>query len=506
MKKFLKKFGLFLVLFLVIMYFIGSCTEHPDYQPKEEKGYTPEYTELTPDEYQKQMDELVKQPPVTQTAFKSPVMTAYADFSSLYYTLYDTLKEYYDKTTYFFRDNWLIGAKDIYNYFFDDNESYPSAEDDVSVEPKEEVTIPFQYDFYGKNRVVYDNGTYEIITCRIITTSAKSSGKTGHIRYTRENQYHQFTQFGFDIRVSNLSRKFDNNEAFTVVYYGLKSGMSGLTSSFVDSELASSHKAVFLGNSKNSLKQFNAHFVNAVEISDICDIYNSSSSPNYFTISSTTTNDYEFSQSVNNYYFNYKYWRLPNVYYNNNAGDIITKNNINNYNEYGYTYNTVTNSIEFDPNLYADFFDLNIKPQLELEFDRIFSKFPDIDATYSDDDTTINYIDLVTIMKEIQATSTTTTAVTGTYPLMTGDINVNVDVTMTFPPEFYKTYPALTTEPAFVAENPDVDFALDEPLPVHALEVSGGLLTLASSFFDDVGLMPIILMSVALGFVVMFFL
>lgn len=504
MKKFFKIFFLLLVVFMIFLYFVGSCTERPTYQPKEEKGYTPEYTELTPDEYQRQMDELVKQTPVTQTAFKSPVLTAYADFSSLY----DTLEEYYDKTTYFFKDNWLIGAKDIYNYFFDDNESYPSAEDDVSVEPKEEVTVPFQYDFYGKNRVVYNNGTYEIITCRIITTSAKSSGKTGQIRYTRENQYHQFTQFGFDIRVSEIYRAFNSTVGFVVYYNGLTSNTFGLTSDFTSSSLTGSHKAVFCGNSKNSLQQFNFNSNNSVSISDICRNSGSFSNsyPNYFTISSTTTNDYEFSQSVTNYYVNFKYWRLPNIYYNNNAGDTITKNNINNYNQYGYTYNTVTNSIEFDPNVYADFFDLNIKPQLELEFDRIFSKFPDIDATYSDDDTTINYIDLVTIMKEIQATSTTTTAVTGTYPLMTGDINVNVDVTMTFPPEFYKTYPALTTEPAFVAENPNVDFALDEPLPLEILDSSGKVFGILGDFVQDSGLMPLYIMCIALSLVAFFLL
>lgn len=502
---------------MIFLYFVGSCTERSDYQPKEEKGYTPEYTELTPDEYQKQMDELVKQQPVTQTAFKSPFLTAHASWQD------DLLNNFFNETAIPFGgctfgdvadfvSGYLDYLKDPDGYFAD-NEDYPVvSEDDVSAEPKEEVTIPYQYDFYGKNKVVYSNGTYEIITCRIITTSAKSSGKTGQIRYTRENQYHQFTQFGFDIRVSAISGNFSSSSGFVVTYYGLTSNTFGLTSDFTSSSIISSHKAVFLGSSENSLKQFNINNTNSVKISAICDIYNSNTSPNYFSISSTTTNDYEFSQSVTNYYFKYNYWRFPNVYYNNNAGDTITKNNINNYNQYGYTYNTITNGIEFDPNVYADFFDLNIKPKLELEFDSIFSKFPDIDATYSDDDTTINYNDLITIINEIQATATstttfiTTTAVTGTYPLMTGDINVNVDVTMTFPPEFYKTYPALTTEPAFVAENPDVDFALDEPLPLEILDSSGKVFSILGDFVQDSGLMPLYIMCIALSLVAFFLL
>ena len=481
-------------MFLVIMYFIGSCTERPEeYTPAVENN-TPVYTELTPDEYQKQMDEIVKRPAVTQTAFKSPILQAHAS------ELTDLLRGYWEDTAFFDLDNWQIGFNDIKSIFIKDNPAYPSG---TFEKPVEVVKVPFQYEFYGKNRVVYGNGTYEIIECRLMTSDpvgSSSKEKTGHVMYRRTNQYHSTTSFAFDISVIGIGRNFSSSNAFTVNYYGLDSNTHGLTQSFITSYLTSNHYAVFQGSSVNSLKRFNLSTNTAVEIKDICWRVTGGYYPNVFSISSTVTNDYEFSQSVNNYYTNNSYWRFPNVYYNNNSGDTITKNNISNYNDYGYTYNDITNSIEFDPDVFAGFLDNDIIPKFKLAFDDIFSHFPDINAEFGDID--VKYNNIIDIMNEINNPPAITT-VTG-YPVATGDVNVSVDVT--FPPEFYKTYPALTTEPAFVVKNPDIDYALDAPLPVRALETAGGFMTLASSFFEDVGLMPVVLMSVSLGLIVMFFL
>ena len=95
-------------------------------------------------------------------------------------------------------------------------------------------------------------------------------------------------------------------------------------------------------------------------------------------------------------------------------------------------------------------------------------------------------------------------ATTGTYPIVTGNLNVSVDVT--FPPEFYKTYPPLTTEPAFIAKNPDIDYAFDEPLPFEILNSSGKILTIVTEILNDNGLMPVYIMCIALGLVALFLL
>lgn len=501
MKKFLKIIVLFLLIFLIFLYFVGSCTERPEtYTSKNESSLT-DVEILTPEEYQKSMDELINNPPITQTVFKSPFLQAHAESTKVEeYVKYLKDTVFYDIDD--FVDDWFVGYNDLKDYF-SGNESYPVS----PVEPKESITAPFEYKFYGKNRVVYKSGAYEIITCDIITTGkVADKSKTGAVKYTRTNNLNQSTQFGFAISVFDIVKHFSSTNGFVVNFYGLDSYTFGLTSNFTDNYLASRHRAYFLGSSVNSLKQYNISSNNSVTIDKICYDNSSDSLPNHFSIGSVVSNDYEFSQSVNNYFVDLNYWKLPNVYYNNRAGDTITKNNISNYNEYGYTYNSVTNSIEFDPDVYADFFDLNIKPKLEAEYDLIFSKFPDIDAKFDDID--VKYNNLIDIMNEIKNPPSTTT--TGTYPVGTGncgcDCDINVTVDVTFPPEYYKTYPPLNTEPAFVAENPDVDFALDSPLPVRVLETSGGFISLASDFLDDAGLKPVVLMGVALGLITLFFL
>ena len=496
MKKFFKKILLFGLVFLITMYFIGSCTERPESKPKEENN-TPVYTELTPDEYQKQMDELLKKQPVTHTAFKSPILQAHAS------ELTDVISDFIENTALTFADNWITGWKDITGRSIEDNPAYPSNDFE---KPVESIKIPYQYEFYGKNRVVYKNGTFEVIECRLMTSEPVGSTKkkTGHIMYRRTNQFNSTTSFSFDISVTGITKNFNSNSAFTVSYIGLESNISGLYSSFISDSstgLKTVHVARFAGSSVNKLHQFNINSDVAVTIPYICYYAYGSSYPNVFSMASTVTNDYEFSQSVNNYYINNKFWRFPNVYYNNNAGDIINQNNVSNYNQYGYTYNNVTNSIEFDPDVFAGFLDADVIPKFKLAFDDIFSHFPDIGAEFGDLD--IKYTNIIDIMNEIN-TPTVTTVTGGTYPVVTGDINVNVSVIVTFPEE--KKYPAFTTESAFVAKNPDVDFALDSPLPVRALKTAGGFITLASYFIEDSGLMPIVLMSVSLGLVVMFIL
>lgn len=504
MKKFFKSLFLVLLAFMIFLYFLGSCMERPEeYKPSSE-NVAPAYTELTPDEYQRQMDELIKKPPVTtKTAFKSPVLQAHAE------SLSDKLDKFLDNTAFFIND-WNDFWQDVGANLVEDNPAYPPSDfEKPESEPVESVTVPFQYEFYGKNRVVYGNGTYEIIECRLITSEARSDKKkTGFVRYTRTNQYHSTTSFSFDISVSKIIRNFSSGSAFVVDYYGLESYTNGLTQDFIKNYLKNSHSAYFLGSSSNSLIQFNVSGTSAVRILEIC--YNKlvNSYPNIFSISTTLTNDYEFSQSLTNYYVNNNYWRFPNIYYNNNAGDTITQNNVKNYNDYGYTYNSINNSIEFDPNVFADFFDLNVKPKLQLEFDDIFSKFPDIDAKFGDLDVEFN--NMIDIMNEINNPPATTT---GTYPVGTGggggcdcDIYVTVTVDVTLPEEFYKKYPTLTTEPAFVAENPDTDYAFDEPLPLEILNSSGKILTMASDIITDSGLMPMYIMCIALSLVAFFLL
>lgn len=496
MKKFLKKFLLFILIFVLVMYFIGSCTANrQEYKPKVDESNKPVYTELTPEEYQKQMDKLIggKSSLFSGFGLDAHASDVFDDALQLYKDFWEVTPVYniYD---YLKNKNNLDVVNTVDGHAGGGHYRYPS-EDDEST-----AIINYEYDFYGKNRVVYSNGTYEIIECRILTSESRSDKKkTGVVKYTRTNQYYSTTSFSFDISVYSLSCSFNSSLGFSLNFYGLNSYTQGLTQSFLNTYLTQSHFAYFSGSNTNSIKQFNISDTKAVDMCKICYSSNGSFYPNAFSVCSTVSNDYEFSQSVNNYYASFNYWKMPNVYYNNNAGDIINQTNINNYKEYGYTYNEITNSIEFDPDIFGNYFNANINPQIEFAFDDVFSFFPEINAKLGDLD--INYKNLVDVINEINnQPAVTTSSPSGTYPIVTGDINV------TFPEEFYKKYPTLTTESAFVVDSPNIDYALDEPLPVRALEVSSSIFYLASDFISDLGLMPIALMCVSLCFISMFFL
>ena len=490
MKKFFKVFTLIILVFLVFLYFLGSCTSD-----KSEVINNVEFREVTPEEYEKEMQNLVGGQFLGLIAHAESVV---------------------DSAEQLWRNMWeLTPAYNIYDYLSKKKEldiinnshgggghyRYPSDTD------KSTVTINYEYDFYGKNRVVYSSGAWEIIECRLLTSGARSDGKkTGVVKYVRTNQNYSTTSFSFDISAVSITQVFNSTSGFYVKFKGLESYTQGCTQAFLDKYLTAEHIAEFVGSATNDVKQINYNSTKSYGQEIIC--WGSRGSyPNIFSLCSTVSNDYEFSQTLDNYFNNNNFWRLPNLYYNNNAGDTINQTNINNYKQYGYTYNEITNSIEFDPDIFLNYFDLNIKPQLQAEFDSIFSKFPDINAKFGDLE--VEYTNLVDIINNINnSTTTTTTTVTGTYPIVTTggggcdcDIYFTVTVDVTLPEEFYRTYPVLTTEPAFVADSPDIDYALDEPLPLEILGSAGQFLTMFSDILTDNELMPLYMMCIALSLV-----
>ena len=490
-----------MLIFLLFLFVLGSCTD-PEKDvstvtPPESKVY------LSPDDYQRQMDKLIQEPVITQAIFKSPALQAFA--------VDEDLKDFWDKmlkqTPVYDLDDWIdnyfVGANDIANGFrdiFDGNNSVPLK--DTNYTPKDSVTVPYEYVFYGKERVVYKNATWEIITCQLTTTGAVSDrSKTGVIKYTRTNNLNQYTQFSYAISVYNISFNFSSSDAFRLNFRGLNSYTSGLTSDFVNNSstgLTGQHTAVFSGSNTNSLYQTNISSNNSATAFNICSYSVGNSVPNHFSISQTVSNDYTFNQSLNTYYTSNNYWSLPNIYYNNYAGSTINKNNINNFAEYGYTWNDTNNSVEFDPSVFAGFVQDNIIPLIQSAFDNIFKKFPEVDATYPDYGVSVDIVELINQLKQPDTTNT------GTQPVFTGDINVDVDVT--FPAEFYKTYPKLTTTPAYVADDIDTDNFFKKLPPIKILRTSGNILNVAYKIIDDTNLLPYAIFSVSVGLITVFLL
>ena len=462
MKKFFKILAIFGLIFLVFCYFLGACTANSNNNNNNNNNKI--IREVSPEEYEREMQNLVGSQFLGLTAHAESVV---------------------DSAEQLWRNMWeLTPAYNIYDYLSKKKEldtinnshgggghyRYP-AEDDKST-----VVINYEYDFYGKNRVVYSNGVWEIIECRLLTSDARSDGtKTGVVKYTRTNQNYSTTSFSFDISVVSITQAFNSTTGFYIKFKGLTSYTQGCTQAFLDKYLMSEHIAEFVGSATNDVKQINYNSTKSYGQEVIC--WGSRGGyPNIFSLCSTVSNDYEFSQTLDNYYSNNSLWHLPNLYYNNNAGDTINQTNVNNYKQYGYTYNTDTNSIEFDSEVFLSYFDTTLKPLIQSEFDSIFSKFPEISAKFGDLE--IEYTNLVDIINNINSATTTTTTITGTYPVVTGgDINVNVTVDIAT-----VTCEALTTD-SFVIGDIDIDNILQADLPEKSIKSASALINLSLDFF-----------------------
>lgn len=459
MKKFLKILAIFGLIFLVFCYFLGACTADSNNNNNNKITH-----ELSPEEYEREMQNLVGSQFLGLTAHAESVV---------------------DSAEQLWRNMWeLTPAYNIYDYLSKKKEldtinnshgggghyRYPVEGD------KSTVVINYEYDFYGKNRVVYSSGAWEIIECRLLTSDARADGiKTGVVKYTRTNQNYSTTSFSFDISVSSITQVFNSTTGFYIKFKGLESYTQGCTQAFLDKYLTSEHIAEFVGSVTNDIKQINYNSTKSYGQEVIC--WGSRGSyPNIFSLCSTASNDYEFSQTLDNYYNNNSFWKLPNLYYNNNAGDTINQTNVNNYKQYGYTYNTETNSIEFDSDVFLSYFDATLKPLIQSEFNSIFSKFPDISAKFGDLE--VEYTNLVDIINNINSATTTTTTITGTYPVVTGgDINVNVTVDIAT-----VTCEALTTD-SFVVGDINIDNILQADLPEKSIKSASALINLSLDFF-----------------------
>lgn len=459
MKKFLKILAIFGLIFLVFCYFLGACTADSNNNNNKITH------EVSPEEYEREMQNLVGSQFLGLTAHADDVTDNVINFRKIWestpaYNIYDFLR---NRT-----DIEIINSSG--NHGGGGHYRYP-VEDDKST-----VVINYEYDFYGKNRVVYSSGAWEIIECRLLTSDARSDGtKTGVVKYTRTNQNYSTTSFSFDISVVSITQVFNSTTGFYIKFKGLTSYTQGCTQAFLDKYLTSEHIAEFIGSATNDVKQINYNSTKSYGQEIIC--WGSRGGyPNIFSLCSTVSNDYEFSQTLDNYYNNNSFWRLPNLYYNNNAGDTINQTNVNNYKQYGYTYNTDTNSIEFDSDVFFNYFDTTLKPLIHTEFDSIFSKFPEISAKFGDLD--IEYTNLVDIINNINSTTTTTTTGTGTYPVVTGgDINVNVTVDIAT-----VTCEALTTD-SFVIGDIDINNVLNADLPEKSIKSASALINLSLDFF-----------------------
>lgn len=465
MKKFFKILAIFGLIFLVFCYFLGACTA--DSNNNSSSNSNVEFREVTPEEYEREMQEFIG----GQASFDFGLTARAEDKSNA-----ELIRDYFKNSEFFDLDNLQVGTKDLRQLFTKDNNAFKSAEDNETGDSY--VKVPYTYEMYGKNLVVYKGGTWENVEIWISTTSAVSDGsKTGTLRIRRTNQNYSYTTFNFDISVSAINRTFGNDKAFLIKFVGINSNVSGCTSDFVDKYLTNVHIVSFSLSSVNKIKTYSS--ASSVALTAEKFIFNTNNAdsytPNGYTLSSFLTNDYEFSQSIDSYVSANKCIKPVNLYYNNNANSVVNNSNVSNYND--YTYNSDTNTIDFDTESFLNYFDADLMPKFRSLFDDIFSRFPDVDVDISTEDN-ITYNNLIDIINQLTTSTTTTTTVTGTYPVVTGgDINVNVTVDIAT-----VTCEALTTD-SFVIGDIDIDNILQADLPEKSIKSASALINLGLDFF-----------------------
>lgn len=496
-KKTIKRIMLGASCVLFALYLLGSCSSRVPVREIEASTPTQSFIEVDVDEYEKRLQDAI----LDRTSFFSSYNTF---LTANAFNPNDVLNDFFEKTNVYKVNDWLSGYLDYLrnpDYYPDDNVNVPPPVNSSNSEnPVTSTLIPYHYNAYGKMRLVYNGGVSELVVCRFDADLSTSTqiGK-GHVFITRNSSDGYSTSFGFDVNLTGVIRNFNSTNAFIFSYRPLDSNVTGIDTTSI------TWKNLVVSTSTRSIC-FSSELTNSIRTSDIkintpasydSFIISSTGSPyNSYTVSQTLSNHYEFNVGLSNYQSNNSRTKSVNVYYNNNAQSTVTTNNYNQYSDYGYTYNNITGSLEFNPDVLANYFNNSIKPALELGFDDLFSAFPDIDATLKDYTGELNNI--VELIEQ-NNTSTQTTATTPSLPVVTGDINVSVDVT--FPDEFYKQYPALTTSPAYKVLQPDFDFAFDSEIPENVLRTGGSLLNLSDSIITDAGLKPIALFSVAVGLI-----
>lgn len=467
MKKFFKIFFIFGFIFVLFLYFLGSCCSSSSSSEIKKK--------VSPEDYEDLINDFCK---------SSFMLDAYADN-----VVIDKLDDFFNKTNIYDYYDFVNGYIDyVKNPDYYPSETFPIVDKSTSNNPVSSFTIPFHYNFYGKNRITYSNGVSETVVCRLDTdlTTFNNFFVKGHVTFTRSNSLGYYTSFGFDVRAVSLDSYFSGNTGFAFVYYPLNFNVSGIdTNSETWLNLLNSPKRlVFYSSLVNNIHTLTSSSSNVATFSNFVSSNNNSSgfSCNFFVTSQVYSNDYNFISSLQNYQGSSR-TKSVNVYYNNHAGDTVTVNNYNQYIDYGYVYNNITGSLEFNPDVFADFFNNSIRPQLEVKFNDIFSKMPDIDATIN------NYTgELNNLVELINQSSTTSTTISSSYPLVT--------TAFTFPSEFFKTYPTLTSD------DPDINIttvsiAVGGSFPDDIKHGVEWWVTQATNFLIDSDLFPILLIIIS---------
>ena len=410
----------------------------------------------------------------------------------------DTFKSDIFDYTPFWWDDWIVGGdgerfgENLYDFLHPSKDSEQgqaikdSYKPDVSSNWKDNdgdgkydsFTVPENYNLYGKRTLKYPDGSYELFTVHFFYETPTREDVYGptqpyngnYIELTRENSAgakiskkliiiklrslgHGNKQFSFSCDV-----KYPDNSNYirSISFTGSAVNDISVSAKSVPSENDWLNSRFYEPDSK--------HFTNLS-----------------YVVSIGSTNNSSFYADVSNIYSVNLFGVCPIIISNVLGGTQIDMNNYMKFGDLGFSFNPDV-GLSFDPDIYFDKYYKDFSVDIENLFKRIYSKMPEIGDTFvnSSSDTTYNYFDI--FQPEEQPPATT--------PSGGGsDVNVNVDVDVTLPPEWLDSYPELDTTPAIDLDSPDYDYFKDNSL-TGPPQATSTFLQMALDFIVDNGFLP----------------
>lgn len=399
----------------------------------------------------------------------------FSSYSVQTYDFLDDLDEtkFVDKTRFIDLPNWLGYAFDFAKYILQN----------PTMSAGGEVRFSEKISSIGKKRLYYTKAdTYENITCGL---NFDYSTKEDTIRLTRSGFGALSTFYLYSQENTSITLTWS---ASGYAFKGTNQSSSGASTSF---EVASTHIR---------MDSFSVNILPETKVSQLTIVsdnssylYGNNSTPAIYAENTFATNSRDYNANHTLIDNSKSYWNPVTIYnvFPAKSGDTINQNNINNYSQYGYSWNSVTNTVEFDPDVLAAYINGELLPQLMALYIDAYQHFPDVDADINDQD--ITYYD------PFDDGSETDTLPPATFPPGGGLTPSELDAVLNS-----ETFYILDMDTDIPALTIDTLPAVDN-LPAGVSSAVAGISTYALNLFDTLGLTSIFIALTVLGFVVFLF-
>lgn len=385
----------------------------------------------------------------------------------------DEVKQITDKTRFISKSDWLGLAWDFAKYMLEN----------PTMSGGTEATFSEKISSVGKQRLYYTKSDiYENITFGV---DFDITNKEGKFRITRSGFGALSTYYMYSPENADITLKWSA--------YGYRLYVGECVSSGSDPDFTRDIYIEMRSYSINSLPVSTESSSTALLNNDV-DILDGIVR-GYVPYAENTFATNSYQQNANHYLINNSnnYWNPITIYnvFPIQAGTTINQSNVNQYSEYGYTWNNTTNTIDFDPDILAAYINNELMPQLELMYENFYKKFPDIDANITDED--ITYVDPFE-----QATEPPETLPPATFPPGSGGGMTPEELDAVLNQETYYILDMETDLPLIAVDSlPDV-----ENFPSEITAAASGLSSFVIDLFSGLGLLQIFVAFSVLAFIV----